>query len=505
MAELTAGRIRELLLDFYQEHDAKRLAMGLDVYSMVMWTIENGLDALNELLEDQYGATIDPGKKLGGQEQAMRRFSKMIDVPDSADRQMKNHIRQKLVDFYKQHDETKLNRVDDFVEYILLHSVEAFNRKLITKYGVGIQLDGKFAETNRYGSTRYVEDARGSVKMSKPPTLPSRPQRPEKPQEDEEDDLPPPPPPPTDSMMKDEGGDAAREVLKKKLEGYYAIYDPEKLSHLDSIVEWGMTIGEVELEGKLIQLYGSGFNPGSATGPRPEKAEKEKKKKEGPVKALRNSLKGAFSSSKATPMSPEKFQARQKPVKPTPPKLKKPSFTGASAPSKPAPPSGKKNIDNAAIYRANATVSDGRDGDVPCNNYELDLTGASFGMCKCGFSRLAHVKGSSEYRAAMEARRVVGGKGRPKKKPSATQQQLPMGVQPTAGSYMLMTTAESKPSRSTAHAKAGASEKGFTNPCNNFKLDLAGTSYGVCANCGFARDKHNYKAQLERMDSPYNR
>lgn len=85
-----------------------------------------------------------------------------------------------------------------------------------------------------------------------------------------------------------------------------------------------------------------------------------------------------------------------------------------------------------------------------CDNYQLDLSGDSFGVCVCGFNKIAHnqPKDKSTNRRSLVAK-------------TPTQKQA--------------------------------------KPCNQYRVDLAGKNFGDCA-CGWGKVEH---AKIEAMQPSY--
>lgn len=495
---LDATRIRELLLDFYTENDPQRLNMGLDIFSMVVWTQQNGLESLNDLLHDQYGKEIDPNKKLGGAGASFKRFSTLMSTDTAKEAVRRNQIYTALLKFYEEHDPSKIGRLNDFVQYIMLHGVSAFNRKLYAKYGQeikGLEEDNKSRQTERterssMGSSFTLTSAAG---------LASKTGGGFGAQTYDEDDLPPPPPPLDDEawqMLQQEfkEGESEEDVLRTKLTGYYAFYDPGKLAHVDDIVQWGLQIGEHELEAKLMQIYGAGFNKAIED-------QKEKMEPSKPAGGFRTSI-----SNKVSSMMGKKPVANKNPKSSAPPPMPpmpKPShLPKTSTPNKPqvrAPPK-KPTAPSGGIVRQDSFTN----VDGPCNDYVLDMSGATFGVCACGYSRAAHMYNSPEMR---HKNSNFGTKNRSQSNapaPASQKNRKPamkkQSSSPSTSGYASKHTPTymyGKHSQSSLPRKvdvrSNAGEKGGDGPCNDFILDMSAGSFGVCQ-CGFQRGQHSSAA-----------
>lgn len=116
-----------------------------------------------------------------------------------------------------------------------------------------------------------------------------------------------------------------------------------------------------------------------------------------------------------------------------------------------------------------ATVTTGVTG--ACGNFQLDLSSAQFGMCRCGFDRNSH---GSAPRPAVAA------------------------VQPSkSAAYRRNQSAPPPPSRDgvsvmpvVVSAAPAAPLSNSSNICGSFQLDMNSAQFGMCR-CGFDRNSHN--------------
>jgi len=164
--------------------------------------------------------------------------------------------------------------------------------------------------------------------------------------------------------------------------------------------------------------------------------------------------------------------AASKPPKPSMPppggnawKPPKPSNPPVSRkPSKPMAPAPVPQFRAAPIARAAS-------GGAACDNYQLDMTGTSFGICVCGQPRSAHTgrrPGAGAPASNFGARREFN------------QFQAPA----------LVPAAIPKVSIPDFSNVAAAATSGSSGPCDNYRLDMTGSSFGVCV-CGYSRAEHN--------------
>jgi len=429
---MDASKIRELLLDFYNKHDPERLNAGLDIFSMVLWTQEHGMDKLNDLLERQYGATINANKRLGGEKAAFNRFSTL--------------------------------------------------------------LTGK---PNERKPVERVIPPMPPRKDSRAPILSNSSGPPPGLFDDEFDDddmdIPPPPPPPG---MDNEEGQFDEQALKRKLLSFYATNDPGKLAHVDSIVAWGIQIGEEELEGKLIQIYGVGFNSSKRSS-----TDSATSNVSFNSVASNRSFNSPYSSSKNFASSAVKTIRRsfKKPAKPHP-RMPPKNNSFAPMPTQPTMLS-KSNLDQNNYARKtptkvpswNAPVVNISGTGKPCTSYKLDMTGQTFGVCTCGYSRQAHMM---QPNGKPSARKKPSNSNQPihhaSTRSNASAGQYTRDQQPVKKSLMKNQFQQSTQQRVDARAHGG--EKANEKPCHNFILDMTGNSFGVC-NCGFRRDQHQSGVQ----------
>jgi hypothetical protein len=474
---------------------------------------------------------------------------------DNDDQSRRNHVYAKLVEFYEQRDPSKVGRLNDFVQYIMLHGIEAFNRKLYAKYGAGIVLDPKVSvvltkqaheqrsSVGSMGSSFTISSLQSSQQhgqhtlggggssndsdsgntgkdiptsprggsppaaakkqpppappaKKQPPAAPSRAAKKEEPlppapADSEDDDLEidmdllPPPPPPGDEPSK---APPSVKALREKLTKYYSLYDAGKLEHVESILEWGMQIGEDELESKLNMIYGYSFADAMAASQPKTVAQK-----------LRASL-GSLAPSKAPAAAPQAAKKQPPAVPPLPP----PAGGAARAPAAGARAPAAAHA--PATRQPAASVASEADGG-PCSLYELDMSGSSFGVCRCGYSRLAHTKGSPEYKKATSnkknaaqviASEVRGAQFAPAK--TGSKQQQPAAVQQQQQQQRQQPVPEpAAPPGPHVDHRAGAGEKGGDGPCGQFQLDMAAGSFAVCE-CGYKRDQHGgVVSNIKRM------
>jgi len=98
----------------------------------------------------------------------------------------------------------------------------------------------------------------------------------------------------------------------------------------------------------------------------------------------------------------------------------------------------------------------------PCSQYRLDVAGQNFGDCKCGFSKAAHEARQSEEENCV--------------------------------------TAPSDPVPEESSAPESA-EGPAAKPCSQYRLDVAGKSFGDCK-CGFSKAAHEAQKAEEKDTAP---
>jgi len=110
----------------------------------------------------------------------------------------------------------------------------------------------------------------------------------------------------------------------------------------------------------------------------------------------------------------------------------------------------------------------------PCDAFNVDMQATEFGLCKCGFKKIDHGKPKELFMTKKD------GPHPPPPKPAAAAPP-PAAVPPPA-----------PPSRPKEHAETG--KKPAPEPCNHFELDLQGT-FGFCK-CGHSREEHKQAGTL---------
>lgn len=131
--------------------------------------------------------------------------------------------------------------------------------------------------------------------------------------------------------------------------------------------------------------------------------------------------------------------------------------------SKPSHKRKSANKANQALseLRNNNAQSDDDDDDEeekakkPCKNYRLNTEAASFGECKCGWGKSAHLKNQKSQ--------LHGAAGR-------------------------------------LHKSSNVDGMMFDEACDKFRLDTAATEFGVCK-CGYKRPEHSAKGSNVAADA----
>ena len=311
---------------------------------MVEWIVHFGMDEIQARLMAKYGTNLNvnvvaqqPGVKKFG---AMRRASAVSRQVDFHD------VRLRLVAFYHLHDPTKIGQVESYVEWIEQNGVDKFNALLVKKYGVDL-------------------NARGQ-QIPPPPPFPPAP-------------FPPPPPLQQQAthsyasqefyeqqvhqlqlQQKDQPRPAATSwlpVLKtpkpdptlvSDLKRFYKMHGEDEDEVMD-VARWAAVVGMERLNEKLLQLFGASLATLNGSSP--------------------------SNSASAPPQRPQTTM----PLKPTPPPVSS-GFASSNAASH-----------SALKQRAERPVrGTRRPSEGACDDYVLDMTGDSFGVCLCGFPRAAH-------------------------------------------------------------------------------------------------------------------
>jgi hypothetical protein len=191
------------------------------------------------------------------------------------------------------------------------------------------------------------------------------------------------------------------------------------------------------------------------------------------------------------------------------------------------------NASNSACACTNATAPLRR--PRPCEHYRLDLTGASFGVCKCGFSRPAHmvsdgmpateslnasfepisdainINSASNATSATIAAATTSATATTSisdklacraaqdsewyralfdEELMAVSQAMTMDIHMSVGMRQRQEQEEEGEDGQAGHTSVLAAEK---MACEHYRLDLTGASFGVCK-CGFSRPAHAHVA-----------
>ncbi len=72
---------------------------------------------------------------------------------DMKEEKQRKKLKSKMTEFYKKYNAEKLKEVDIFVEWTLYHGLDAFNAKLIERYGVGIKMKKKASKLKERSRT----------------------------------------------------------------------------------------------------------------------------------------------------------------------------------------------------------------------------------------------------------------------------------------------------------------------------------------------------------------
>eukprot|EP00511_Aplanochytrium_stocchinoi_P009936 CAMPEP_0204861566 /NCGR_PEP_ID=MMETSP1348-20121228/1708_1 /ASSEMBLY_ACC=CAM_ASM_000700 /TAXON_ID=215587 /ORGANISM="Aplanochytrium stocchinoi, Strain GSBS06" /LENGTH=482 /DNA_ID=CAMNT_0052011031 /DNA_START=17 /DNA_END=1465 /DNA_ORIENTATION=+ len=346
------------------------------------------------------------------------------------------------------------------------------------------------------------------------------------------DGLIPPPPPIEDFVDED--------TIEDELKRFYGKYDPGKLEALDYIVAFATGLGRIEFNKKLLQLYGANLDD-------LEPEDDVEDDYEEPAVVI-------------TPAP----VVKSKPPKPSsrPPKPSQPALVPKSNPPKPSsrapkPSQPAPKPSAPAPVPAPAPVVNSKQGDGACDNFQLDMSGSSFGVCMCGHLKAEHNTGGGgrqRQNSRNEARRPSRNEARrpsrqdsrrpsrqdsrrpshqdsrrpshqdshkQSRRPSRNEEaykppkpiitKAPKPSAPPPG----MSGSSSKPPKPSARPPGGSSKPpkprapapvgrsgskpapvkatgssgNISAACDNYRLDMTGTSFGICV-CGQPRAAH---------------
>lgn len=272
---LDRGTLRELILDFYTTNDPQRLRDGIDINGMVNWTFENSLQALNDMLYEQYGTEIDPFKSVNyNSTENFKRVSAALVAPPvpTVSNNNKEEIETRLVKFYKKHDQSKLNSLEKLVNFAVYRGIDMLNSRLMAKYGEDLSAFGPESENNSEPSeidnfptkapppppVMNISGQQFSA-VQEPQVIPPKSALigkkreqpiapPPPPMDDHMSVMLPPPPPLADFVDPD--------TIEEELTKFYKAHDPGKLMVVDALAAWVIRIGRIKYNEKLLQLYG---------------------------------------------------------------------------------------------------------------------------------------------------------------------------------------------------------------------------------------------------------
>lgn len=89
---------------------------------------------------------------------------KALSLDEKQEKERKK-LKNKMLEFYKKYNTEKIAEIDIFVEWTLYHGLEAFNSKLIERYGAGIKIKKKSSKL-KDRSRSYSTDKPGTISPS---------------------------------------------------------------------------------------------------------------------------------------------------------------------------------------------------------------------------------------------------------------------------------------------------------------------------------------------------
>ena len=139
---------------------------------------------------------------------------------------------------------------------------------------------------------------------------------------------------------------------------------------------------------------------------------------------------------------------------------------------------GKKLVPNKGIVE----VAERKHG-IACSNYQLDMTAARFGDCKCGFPKMDHVRTGG----VSTADHVSASTANSQSKFAPTPAREPNRVTgPTSKVVQRAVTAPVIQPEFTADVSSNNDAGGA---CDNYELDMTAARFGDCK-CGFPKRDH---------------
>lgn len=220
-------KLRKLIFKFYQENDPVILQQGFDVNGLVEFTVDNGIDALNTMLQRKYDRTIDVNEDTGSARQNFNRMSVGLALSTQIIAKEQEY-RRKLFDFFSKHDpnmvsKARENQFEKFVKFAMLNGIPKLSEKLKKRYGEGLADSGDSGNQDMGGEFNADDQQFGQSGLN-PFEL-----------------------------------DINR--LKDDLEYFYTeMEDTEQLEVLDEMTDWACQIGIEEFDAKMDQIYGMSLN-----------------------------------------------------------------------------------------------------------------------------------------------------------------------------------------------------------------------------------------------------
>lgn len=286
-------------------------------------------------------------------------------------------LKKQIILFYEKHDPERIETIDEIITLSKQIGQKALNAYLKDFYGE----DLADVQREREEAERLAQEA-VTVKKEKPKEPPRKPEKRE---------------------------------LKDELMIYYEKHDPLKLEAIGTIVDLGNKIGRVKLNDKLQQIYGQSLDETlaehdgvpveflSQTAP-PTQPRKKKKKKPRPgnesAKGVSRRVKkpppGAVPLHPVKPVRTNPNKARSRRKKTVSARTKLMSVKGGQIPKVPLKQFKQRDHGEQARSLLGGDNNASKVESGACNNYRLDMTGASFGVCKCGYPRADHVRSTKK-------------------------------------------------------------------------------------------------------------
>jgi len=390
-------KLRKALVSFYEKHDPSKID---NIHKLLRFAKYHGIEALNEKIESKYGVGVMQPKdrssyrskpsiidddSLNSEEE----LEMALDAMDKQSHRLKLHdidreqLRYDLIAFYKsENDSAQIEVVDNMIEWAARIGMDEFNEKLEQIYGISLEDKMKdLQRQNKVAQRRTYKDSVYSHTSEKK----------------------------FENMTEEE--------ITQELSLFFQKHDPSALHMIGERVKIAKRIGRADLNEKLESLYGETLDD----------VIHQQSRAVDTLSALESEIESETAESEATEeelVVTEDIPAgtgrkgsskRVISVPPPPPSMTSGKNRKGTSPILPPLPPGVVAFNRNSNLKevTSERTPPGLKNDVsskkktipdkphavrgvsnpevgPCNDYRLDMTGRTFGVCYCGFTRHDH-------------------------------------------------------------------------------------------------------------------